>query len=63
MRFAFRSVDAPDGDLIDPSLRAALAMTGSMSVIPCMPPGELCELRGGVFVRPINPRQRIAGGW
>ena len=34
-----------------------------MSVMPCMPPGELCALRGGVFVRTVTPRQRIACGW
>ena len=43
--------------------RAAFAMMGSMMAIPCMPPGELCALRGGVFVSTVRPRQRIAFGW
>ena len=46
-----------------PSLRAAFAMIGSMMAMPCMPPGELCALRGGVFVSTVTPRQRIACGW
>ena len=33
-----------------------------MMVTPCMPPGELCALRGGVFVNTDTPLQRIAGG-
>ena len=45
-----------------PSLRAALARIGSMIAMPCMPPGELCALRGGVLVRTDMPRQRMAGG-
>ena len=45
-----------------PSLRDALAMIGSMSVIPCIPPGWLCARRGGVLVSTDTPRQRIAGG-
>ena len=46
-----------------PSWRAAFAMIGSMMAIPCMPPGELCALRGGVFVSTVTPRQRMACGW
>ena len=34
-----------------------------MIAIPCIPPGELCELRGGVLVRTVTPRQRMACGW
>ena len=34
-----------------------------MSVMPCMPPGWLCETRGGVLVSTVTPRQRMAGGW
>ncbi len=34
-----------------------------MIAIPCIPPGELCALRGGVFVRTVTERQRIACGW
>jgi hypothetical protein len=44
-------------------LRAALAITGSITVIPCMPPGWLCAPRGGVFVIAVTPRHRIASGW
>jgi hypothetical protein len=46
-----------------PSWRAAFAMTGSMSMMPCMPPGWLCARRGGVFVSTVVARMRIAGGW
>ena len=38
-------------------------MIGSMMAIPCSPPGELCALRGGVFVSTVTPRQRMAWGW
>ena len=38
-------------------------MIGSMIVMPCMPPGELCALRGGVLVSTVTPRQRMACGW
>ena len=31
--------------------------------MPCIPPGELCALRGGVFVSTVKPRQRMACGW
>ena len=31
-------------------------------VMPCMPPGELCAPRGGVFVSTVKPRQRMACG-
>ncbi len=33
-----------------------------MSAMPCMPPGALCDPRGGVLVSTATPRQRIAGG-
>src|SRR5271163_3090943 len=36
-------------------------MMGSMMTIPCSPPGELCALRGGVFVSTVTPRQRSRG--
>ena len=44
------------------SLRAALAMIGSMIDDSLHPPGELCAPRGGVFVSTVTPRQRMAGG-
>ncbi len=34
-----------------------------MIVIPCMPPGWLCETRGGVLVSTVTLRKRIAGAW
>ena len=46
-----------------PSWRAALARIGSMMAFCCMPPGERCEVRGGVLVSTERPRKRIASGW
>ena len=46
-----------------PSLRAALAMIGAISALPCMPPGARCAPRGGVLVSTVSVRQRIAIGW
>jgi hypothetical protein len=43
-------------------LRDALASTGSITVMPCMPPGWLWARRAGVLVRTETPRHRIAGG-
>ena len=34
-----------------------------MIVIPCMPPGWLCDTRGGVLVSTVTLRKRIAGAW
>ena len=34
-----------------------------MIAMPCIPPGALCALRGGVLVSTVTPRQRMAGGW
>ena len=46
-----------------PSFRPAFASIGSMIVIPCMPPGWLCDTRGGVLVSTDSARKRIAGDW
>ena len=46
-----------------PSLRAAFATIGSISTMPCMPPGWLCAPRGGVLVIAVMPRHRIVSGW
>ena len=46
-----------------PSFRAGLCDARSTIVIPCMPPGWLCDTRGGVLVSTVSVRKRIAGGW
>jgi hypothetical protein len=33
-------------------------MTGSSRAFICMPPGDRCDVRGGVFVSTEMPRQR-----
>ena len=40
-----------------------LEMIGSMMPWPCIPPGARCDVRGGVLVRTVMPRQRMAIGW
>jgi hypothetical protein len=39
-----------------------LAKIGSMMAMPCMPPGALCALRGGVLVITEMARWRMAIG-
>ena len=46
-----------------PSWRAAFDMIGSNSAIACTPPGPRCDVRGGVFVMTVRPRNRMLTGW
>ena len=43
-----------------PSCLAALVTTGSMMPLACIGPGDRCCVRGGVLVRTLIARQRIA---
>ena len=63
-RLARRRVDLVQLDRDrSPSWRAALASTGSRMAFCCIPPGERCDVRGGLLVSTDRPRKRIASGW
>ena len=61
-RFALGAIDPADGDLVQRKLARSLGNNRFHDHNSLHASGELCAPRGGVLVRTVVPRQRIARG-